>query len=295
MKKVLLATSALFLTAGVASADVSFSGKGQVSVTSTAGADNELNTHIDFNVAVSGSADSGMTFSTSFGYDAGQEADYNDDYALDAAETGWGTGAPEIAISYNGVTLTAQQNGVDNLFDDAAAEDLGLSGSFGGVSYAVTSDMNGSDSSYKLGYTMGDVTASIVGTNVAAVGGDATKVSVSYKMGDITLSASSQNEVGTAEDDNTVGIAYTMGAVSVSYTAIEPGSVANGNLGDEWDLKVSFAQGAVSGYVTLDEADTTHMVAEYDLGGATAFVSSTNTTQAANAGDFTAMGVSFAF
>ena len=79
MKKVLLATSALFLTAGVASADVSFSGKGQVSVTSTAGADNELNTHIDFNVKVSGAADNGMTFSTSFGYDAGREADYNDD------------------------------------------------------------------------------------------------------------------------------------------------------------------------------------------------------------------------
>jgi outer membrane protein OmpU len=295
MKKVLLATSALFLTAGVASAEVSFSGKGQVSATSTAGADNVLNTHIDFNVAVSGAADNGMTFSTSFGYDAGREADYNDDYQLDAAETGWGTGAPEIAISYNGVTLKAQNNGVDNLFDDAAAEDLGLSGSFAGVSYAVTSHINGADSSYKLGYTMGDVTASIVGTNVDAVGGDATKVSVSYKMGDVTLSASSQNERGTAEDDNTVGIAYTMGAVSVSYTAIEPGSVANGNLGDEWDLKVSFAQGAVSGYVTLDEADTTHMVAEYDLGGATAFVSSTNTTQAANAGDFTAMGVSFAF
>ena len=38
----------------------------------------------------------------------------------------WGAGAPEVAIGFNGFTITAQNNGVDNLFDDAAAEDLGI-------------------------------------------------------------------------------------------------------------------------------------------------------------------------
>ena len=98
MKKVLLTTTALVMTAGVAAAEVSFSGTSQVSVSATGNGDNELNSHIDFNVAVSGTYDNGMTMSTSFGYDAGRQADYNDDFATDPAETGWGTAAPESAM-----------------------------------------------------------------------------------------------------------------------------------------------------------------------------------------------------
>jgi len=289
MKNVLFATTALVLTAGVASAEVTFSGTGQVSVSSTAGADYEANTHLDLNVAISGATDNGMTFSTSVGYDAGQQADYNDDYVLDGAESGWATGAPEVAIGYNGVTLTVQQNGVDNLFDDAAAQDLGVAGSLSGVDYAFTTDLSGGDSSYKLGYTVGDLSATVTGTNDSTVGGTASKIAVSYAVAGATLSASVQNEDGSAEDDATVGVSYSMGAASVSYTAIKPGK--NGSFGDEWDAKISYSAGAVSGYITMDEADTTHLVAEYDLGGATAFVSSTNAT----AGDFTAVGINFAF
>jgi len=291
MKNVLFATTALVLTAGVASAEVTFSGTGQVSVSSTKGADYEANTHLDLNVAVSGATDNGMTFSTSVGYDAGQQADYNDDYALDAAEEGWATGAPEVAIGYNGVTLTVQRDGVDNLFDDAAkgAHDLGVAGSASGVDYALTTNLNDGNYSYKVGYTMGDLSATVTGTNDKNVGGTASKVAVSYVVAGATLSASVQNEDGTDEDDATVGVSYSMGAASVSYTAIRPGS--KGDFGDEWDAKISYTAGAVSAYITMDEADTTHLVAEYDLGGATAFVSSTNAT----AGDFTAVGINFAF
>ena len=288
MKNVLFATTALVLTAGVASAEVTFSGTGQVSLSSTAGADYEANTHLDLNVAISGATDNGMTISTSVGYDAGRQADYNDDYQLDAAETN-STSAPEVAIGYNGVTLTVQQDGVDNLFDDAAAQDLGVAGSASGVDYALTTDLNGGDYSYKIGYTMGDLSATVTGTNDSTVGGTASKIAVSYAVAGATLSASVQNEDGSAEDDATVGVSYSMGAASVSYTAIRPGS--NGDFGDEWDAKISYTAGAVSGYITMDEADTTHLVAEYDLGGATAFVSSTNAT----AGDFTAVGINFAF
>ena len=97
MKKVLLTTTALVMTAGVAAAEISFSGKTQVNVTSTGTADNVLNTHVDLNAAISGSFDNGMTMSTSLGFDAGREADYNDDFALDAAESGWSTASPTTA------------------------------------------------------------------------------------------------------------------------------------------------------------------------------------------------------
>jgi outer membrane protein OmpU len=94
MKKVLLTTTALVMTAGVAAAEVSFSGTAQVSISATGNGDNVLNTHTDLNVAISGTYDNGMTMSTSAGFDAGQQADYNDDFATDDAETGWSAAAP---------------------------------------------------------------------------------------------------------------------------------------------------------------------------------------------------------
>jgi outer membrane protein OmpU len=292
MKKVLLTTTALVMTAGVAAAEVSLSGTGQVSLSSVNGADNVLNTHIDLNASVSATAENGMTFSTSVGYDNGTMSDYNDDFENDveAGAGAWDAGAPEVAIGFNGFTITAQQDGVDNLFDDAAAEDLGIAGSMGGISFAVTSDMDDNDSSYSASYSMGDLTASIVGTNAAAVGGSANKVSIAYTMGDLTVSASSQNEAGTAEDDQTLGFSYAMDAISVSYTSINPGS---GDMGDEWDASISYTAGALSASYAMDEADETHLIAEYDLGGATAFFSNTSSDRAA--GDYQAMGINFSF
>lgn len=49
MKKILLTTTALVMTAGVAAAEVSISGTSQVSVSATGNADNVLNTHVDMN------------------------------------------------------------------------------------------------------------------------------------------------------------------------------------------------------------------------------------------------------
>ena len=294
MKKVLLTTTALVMTAGVAAAEVSLSGTGQVSLSSVNGGDNVLNTHLDLNASISATAENGMTFSTSVGYDAGVMSDYNDDFTNDdetaLGTAGWGTGAPEVAIGFNGFTITAQNNGVDNLFDDAAAEDLGIAGSMGGISFALTSDLDDNDSSYSASYAMGDLTVSIVGTNAAAVGGSANKVSVGYTMGDLKISASSQDEAGTAEDDQTLGFTYAMDAITVSYTTINPG---NGDMGDEWDAKISYSAGALSASYATDEASETHLIAEYDLGGATAFFSSTQSDRAL--GDYQAMGINFAF
>ena len=73
MKKVLLTTTALVMTAGVAAADVSFSGTMQVAVTddngrytTTGKTDYQLTTGFDFNVAVSAETDNGITMSSTF-------------------------------------------------------------------------------------------------------------------------------------------------------------------------------------------------------------------------------------
>ena len=280
------------MTAGVAAAEVSFSGTTQVGISSTNGADNVLSTGTDFNVALSGAADNGMTVSTSFDIGMGSLIDYNDDFATEA-QSDENDAAPELTIGYNGYTISAQQDGVDNLSNsDLPGADLGIAGSMGGVSFALTGDMKDDNTSYKLGYTMGDLSATVTGTNdengTATAGVDAAmKIALSYKMGDITLSAASDNE-GAADSTNSVGVSYTMDAITVSYTAAGD---KGADLGDDYDLKLSYSAGALTASFSTNEEDVTKMIATYDLGGATAFFSN----KSADGADYQAVGINFSF
>jgi outer membrane protein OmpU len=293
MKKVLLTTTALVMTAGVAAADVSFSGSAQTGISSVNGADNALTSHIDFNVAVSTTTENGVSLSTSFGYDAGNMIDTGDmeldgEEANETNNAAWSTGAPEITIGYNGYTISAQPDGVDNLFDDDQAEDLGVSGSMGGVSFGATGDLERSASSYKLGYTMGDLSVTLTGTSNDDDGGTASKVAATYKMGDLTLSAASTDASDDDKDDSSVGFTYAMDGITVAYTMINPGDA---DMGDEWDASVAYSAGALSAKYSIDEADVTKLTATYDLGGASVFFAN----QTATGDDFQAVGINFAF
>ena len=290
MKKVLLTTTALVMTAGVASAEVSFGGKAQVAMAATGGADMALSTHLDVNASVSGSTDNGITMSTSFGYDAGTEVDYNDDFTIDAAETGWGTGAPELSIGYGGWTIAAQNGGVANKYDgDVENHDLSIDGSIGGVSVGFgTTTGSGGASSFSVGYTSGDMTASMASTSDDGAGAQAMKLSLSYKLGDATVTASSDNE-GAAATTNSVGVSYAMGDLTVGYTMAGDNGA---NLGDDYDLSVGYSAGALSASFATNETSRTRVVAEYDLGGATAFFSS---QQGGGSTQLSAMGINFSF
>ena len=295
MKKVLLTTTALVMTAGVAAAEVSFSGEAGIAFVDDNGASDATRTgmfvasHYDLNVAVSASADNGLTMSAGFDMGSGEKIDYDDDDALEVQ--GAAVGDADVAVSYNGWTLTVDQNGIDNLFDDSQAEDMSIAGSIGGLSVAVATDLENSTNSYKLGYSLGDIALTLTGTNNDDAGGDASGISVSYPMGALTLSASVSDESDDGEDDTTIGLTYAMDAITVSYTSITPGS--NGSMGDEWDAKISYATGAMTASIALDEADATTMIANYDLGGATAFAAMHD--KPGTASDLTTFGINFAF
>ena len=208
-----------------------------------------------------------------------------------------------LTTDNGGYTISARQNGVDNLYNsDLPGADLGIAGSMGGVSFALTGDMEDDNTSYKLGYTMGDLSATIAGTNdengveqpatataaATGVGVDAAmKIALSYKMGDITLSAASDNE-GAADSTNSVGVSYTMDAITVSYTAAGD---KGADLGDDYDLKLSYSAGSLTASFSTNEEDVTKMIATYDLGGATAFFSN----KSADGADYQAVGINFSF
>ena len=319
MKKVLLTTTALAMTAGVAAADGSMSGTTQVAVSNTTNNGNVLSTHIDFNVAVSAESSNGITMSTGFGYDAGQQVDAGD-FELDANEAAasnitddgnaandtnnnpaWGTAAPNVVIGYNGFTLTADGEGVDDLYDDDfTSGDVAVAGSVGGLSFALTTAMTegDNDSSMSVSYAMGDLTASYVSTNNAGgvAGTDASELSVAYAMGDLTVDFSNDDDGVTAEAVQTVGFSYAMDAMTIAYSAANTG-VADSNIGDDWDASVSYSAGALTASVATDEDSVMELSASYDLGGgANAFVANRSGTNGAGVDQaFTAMGVNFAF
>ena len=302
MKKVLLTTTALVMTAGVAAAEVSFSGKAQISLTddnsrtytgyTSISDDMQFTSGYDFDVTVSAASDNGITMSGGFDLGGGHLVDYDDDDRIEAQ--GGTTGSMDVAVSYNGWTLTVDQDDIDNAYtDDAAAQDASLSGSFGGLSLTVTADLENDHNSYSASYTMGDFAVTATGTNDDEANGDASSVSVTYTMGDLAVTYKTADEAQDSEDDQSVKLAYSMDDITLTYTTIEPGGT-NKDFGDEWDAKIAYSAGALTASFATDEADATTMIAEYDLGGGvTAFAAQHD--KATDSEDLTTVGMTFKF
>ena len=315
MKRILLTTTSLVLAAGVAQADVSFSGTAGVAliddngardaataadaaVANTAyGADMFFESYYDFDITASAESDNGVSVSVGFDMGAGNKIDYNDDDKLEAQ--GNSITDADVAVSYAGWTLTVDNAGIDNLFDDdAGAQDYRISGSIAGWSVSMTGDDSASTSSYKVSGNVAGVALTLTGTDNDDNGGDATKIAASYVMGNgLTLTGSVEDEskADGSEDEQTVGFSYAMDALTVGYTAIKPGEVAGSDaFGDEWDLSVKYSAGDLVASFAIDEADATTIIADYALGGgASAFAAMHD--KAGTANDLTAVGLNFAF
>jgi len=323
-KRILLTTTSLVLAAGVAQADVSFSGtagvaliddngRSQATVAAGAGAtsaqidteqakvtttrvDMFFESYYDFDITASAESDNGVSVSVGFDMGAGNKIDYNDDDVLEAQ--GAAVTDADVAVSYAGWTLTVDQDGIDNLFDDSQQEDVKLSGTVAGVAVAVTSDQENKTSSYSVGGTVAGVALTFTGTDnddAAGTGGKASKLAASYAMGNgLTLKGSVEDEskADGSEDDSTLGFSYAMGDITVGYTTIKPGSAAS--FGDEWDFTAAYASGAVAASFATDETDATTIIVDYDLGGgASAFAAMHD--KAGTNNDLTAVGLNFAF
>ena len=293
----------MVLAAGVAQADVSFSGTTGVALIDDNGAsdatraDMFFESYYDFDITASAESDNGVSVSVAFDMGAGNKIDYNDDDVLEAQ--GNSIGDANVTVGYAGWTLAVDQAGIDNLFDDTdGAQDVQLSGTIAGWSVALTSDQEGSTSSYKIGGNVGGVALTLTGTDNDDNGGDASKIAASYAMGNgLTLKASVEDEslASGAEDESTIGFSYAMDAITVGYTAIKPGTVAGSDsYGDEWDFSVKYTAGALVASFAIDEADATTVIADYALGGgASAFAAMHD--KAGTASDLTTVGLNFAF
>jgi hypothetical protein len=279
----------------------------------------------DFNVALSAASDNGMTFAMGFDMGAGSIADQDDDRAMDAQAGAIGT--DEVTITYAGYTVGIGNDNIDDLYDDDQNGDVSLSGSFGDLTFAVVTDMQkdvaGSaakyvaatgvagnanytratftdavtavynPTSYSVGYSMGDMSFSMAGTEHDDFGNAAAKYSITTKVLSSLSATLSSDNVGTYKDIGKLAVTYTVSdAMSITASVKDDKDHAlNTNTGGKQsqDMSIAYSAGALSATLASDESSNWWVNAKYDLGGgATAFTTFDHT-------EFLVAGVNFAF
>ena len=282
MKKLLIATTALVATAGMASADITITGSAAAGIHSglDAGASADgVYSNAGVVIAMSGATDNGITFSTSIDATAGTEIDTGD-FELDAPAGGaFGLGAVSMSGSFG--TLTFDDNGIDNLYDDDnSAADLSYSTTIGAVSLTIahnTADVADANS-MSAGYSASGMTFTLTASEDAA--GTSNALSVAYALNDsVSLTGSSDQGAG-AESVQTIGASTTLNGVSVSVSSANDST---------WDVDLGYTAGGFALTYGVDETDGWTASATTALGGGATFAAGVSSEDEMYA------GVSFAF
>ena len=272
MKKVLLTTTALVMTAGVAAADVSFSGSAKLTYGNWDGAAAESwGSTTDLGVSMSGEA-SGISYTASISIDE------TDDDAGDGNTDIGGA----VTMSGSGLTLTYDADGeMDAGGSSDESGDLQFAYAGGGISASYTEDTSAGKSEIAVGYTAGDLTVGYATNNSSS----ASALSASFTAGDLAISVEGA-DTGASWD---ASAAYTMGASTVTVgtdessntyvkvaTSLNDISLTAKALDGDNELTVGYTMGDITlsyaydsgdaATLTGDDAQTVMSIA-YDLGG----------------------------
>ena len=268
MKKVLLTTTALVMTAGVAAADVSFSGSAKLTYGNWDGAAAESwGSTTDLGVSMSGEA-SGISYTASI--------------SIDETDAASGDIGGAITMSGSGLTLTYDADG--EMDAGGASDELGdlqFSYAGGGISASYTEDTSAGLSEIKVGYTAGDLTVGYATNNSSS----ASALSASFTAGDLAITVEGA-DTGAAWD---ASAAYTLGASTVTVgtdeasatyvkvaTSLNDITLTAKALDGDNELSVGYTMGDISLSYAYDEGDSntadgddaqTIFSVSYDLGG----------------------------
>ncbi|MDC0636059.1 porin [Amylibacter sp.] len=288
MKKLLIATTALVATAGMASAEITMSG------TANAGYHTGLATpdgaafsapakgiYSNAGVVLSASTttDGGLTLSTSIDAEAGTEIDQGDFEFDNGASGSFGFGNVTVSGAFG--TLVLDDDGIDNLYDDdLTSADISFSTSVGAVSLALAIDTDDAadGTSVSAGYSAGAMTFSASGSSTST--DNSMALAVSYVVSDnMTLTADTDSKAGGSAV-NSVGISTSINGVSVS---------ASSDSNSEWDVDLGYTVSGVALTYGVDESSDWDATASYTLGGGASVKAGMNSNDAAYA------GISFSF
>ena len=236
------------------------------------------NAGVDF--TMTGATDNGISFSATVNIDAGTEVDTGD-FELDGADGGTaGLGAVSMTGTFG--TLTFDDGGIDNLYDDdLASADVSYSTTVGAVSLTVAHDTAGGDAgnSLKAGYSASGMAFTLTASEAAGAG-TSSKLAVAYALNDTVSLSGSTDQAAGAESVQTIGATTTLNGVSVSVSS------ANNST---WDVDLGYTAGGFALTYGVDETDAWTATATSALGGGATFAAGVSSDDEMYA------GVSFAF
>jgi outer membrane protein OmpU len=295
MKKVLLASSILAMTASFASAEVTLSGSARMGILNgfefdpTADDETGFTSRARVEFGMSGETDGGLSFGAKFRADNAGGANEGTAGSVFASMSGFTIsmgdvdGAANAAVGHvDGVGLTGLDDLNENLF--VANGGLGFNDDISGVLGLALGEQLTSDPSVLVAYAAGDFGVYASATQPSFVGvngeGDAYALGASYTFGDYKVSAGWEsldvNDLAGAAlvdiDHWILGADATFGAVVVKarygQADIDAGGVATAD----------FEQLALSATYTVDALSVTAFAAEKeidDLAGANIWESQT--------------------
>ena len=311
MKKLLIASTALVATAGMASADITISGHAAAGIYSGLGNKDAVtvaadaiaatpgnvgvaakvvgpetfsgdgiysNAGVDF--TMSGATDNGISFSAAVNIDAGMEVDTGD-FELDGKDGGTaGLGSVSMTGAFG--TLTFDDGGIENLYSDSLTNaDVSYATTIGAVALTVAHDTaaaTGSANSVSAGYSASGMAFTLTASE--ATGGTSTKLAVAYALNDTVSLTGKSDQAAGAESVQTIGAKTTLNGVSVSVES------ANNST---WDVDLGYSAGGFALTYGVDETDGWTATATSALGGGATFAAGVDSNDSMYA------GVSFAF
>ena len=285
MKKLLIASTALVASAGIASADITLSGSAAAGFhTDLAGAPapgNGVYSNAGVVITMSTTTDSGITFSTSMDAEAGIEIDTGDFEFDGDADTTFALGNVSATGAFG--TLSFDSDGIDNLYDDDRnGGDVSFSTTVGSVSVAAVIDTDDSETddgttdsmSASASFTSGAMTISGSATTGDA-DGTGSALAVSYAVSDtVTVSADTDNAPGAASV-NTIGVATSINGIGVS---------ADASSDSTWDLDLTYSLSGVALTYSTTDANAWDASASMSLGGGATAHAGTNAAGSTYAG-----------
>ena len=246
MKTILLTSTALVMSAGMAVAEVSVSGDGRMGVVATDGGDVGFNSRVRIKFAASGETDNGLTFGGSV--------------RADQDGTGGAAGSVNVAGAFGTVTMGDVSGAPEAAVGDANQRSLTGLGWHNELAYLSNADRP----AVRWDYTMGDLTLRASADNPGMDGDQALGGSVAYSIGDVGFGVGVER---MGEDTHTAaGVSAALGDASIKVVY---GSMDGGD--DQYAASGTFVSGSATftAFMARNLAAKDHVgiSASFDLGG----------------------------
>ena len=291
MKKVLLATTALTMSAGVAYAEVSLSGSARMGLQYTEATGD---TTVDNRMTVTFSGSTETTSGLTLGATMNLRTNDGSDSAVSGARVSVAASGAEVAVgniygaidSMPGLYISA---GLTGLGWTGVAANTVAKGSFGWDSYTSSDNgVNGVEVIYSSGGFTGHLSYSDADIGSSS---NNTAAYVSYAMGDWTAAVAMQDSTTNTQDKTIVTVSGNVGDFGVNFAAADNDGERKIVLGGS----ATFGATKVNAFVADEEtgADTGFGLGlKHDLGGASLVGGVERTVAGVNRAD---LGVSFSF